>query len=1091
MNVSAAFIGRPIGTTLLSLAILLLGIAVFPLLPVAPLPQVDFPTLQVSANLPGASPETMASNVAQPLERQFSLIAGLSQMTSVNSSGQTQVTLQFDLDRNIDAASQDVQSAITAASGQLPSNLPSPPTLRKINPADSPVLIIATQSDTLPLTEVDDYAENILAQQISQISGVGLVNVSGQQKPAIRVQVDPARVAALGLNLEDIRGVLANMSVNQPKGSVDTAAQSFTLYTNDQLLKSQPWNDVIVAWRNGAPVRVSDIGIAVDGPENTKLAAWAYSGGGASPAFRSTLHDGRAVVLLVTKQPGANVIQTVNAIKAALPRLRAAIPPSISVNVVRDATQTIRGSVHEVEFTLALTIGLVVGVIFVFLRNVAATLIPSATVPLALAGTIAVMYLFGYSLDNLSLMALTVAVGFVVDDAIVMLENIYRHVEDGLSPLEAAVKGAGEIGFTIVSISVSLVAVFIPLLLMGGVVGRLFREFAVTVTLTIAVSVVVSVTLTPMLCARFLKNEHGQAHGRFHRAFERGFDRLLAAYRRGLDVVLRHQSATMLVFIATLALTVALFVAIPKGFFPQQDTGYISGVAETSQDASYPAMVVRMLQLADIVREDPDIAGFNASTGSNAANTGNFNIALKEKEDGRRASADEVIARLRPKLAKVPGVTLFLQAAQDVRIGGRTARTQYQYTLTDSSIDELNTWAPKLLARFREMPELADVASDQQNAAAAAVITIDRDRASSFGITPAMIDSTLYDAVGQRQVSQYFTQVNSYHVVLEVTPQLQSDPDLFSKIFVNSPTTGRQVPLSTFVKVDTGKAAYLSINHQGQYPAVTLSFNLAPGVALGQAVDAIDKATADLGAPQTLTGAFQGSAQAFRDSLSTQPYLIAAALLAVYIVLGLLYESYIHPLTILSTLPSAGVGALLILMAGGYELSVIALIGIILLIGIVKKNGIMMVDFALTAEREQGLKPEEAIYRACLLRFRPIMMTTMCALLSGLPLMWGHGAGSELRRPLGYAMVGGLVLSQALTLFTTPVVYLYLDRAHRWYLERAAAREARRAARKASAPAPDDRVPHAPAQAFRVAPKHADGEHRPGRCPDEILAPDA
>ena len=1058
MTVSAAFIRRPIGTTLLSLAILLLGIAAFPLLPVAPLPQVDFPTIQVSASLTGASPETMASNVAQPLERQFSLIAGLSQMTSVNSGGQTQVTLQFDLDRNIDAAAQDVQSAITAAGGQLPATLPGPPTLRKVNPADSPVLIIATQSDTLPLTQVDDHAENILAQQISQIGGVGLVNVSGQQKPAIRVQVDPARIAALGLGLEDIRGVLAAMSVNQPKGSVDTASQSFTLYTNDQLMKSQPWNDVILAWRNGAPIRVRDVGIAVDGPENTKLAAWAFAGRGAAPEFRSAIHDGRAIVLLVTKQPGANVIQTVDAIKAALPRLRAAIPPSISVNVVRDATQTIRGSVHEVEFTLVLTIGLVVGVIFVFLRNVAATLIPSVTVPLALAGTVAVMLLFGYSLDNLSLMALTVAVGFVVDDAIVMLENVYRHVEQGLSPLEAAYKGASEIGFTIVSISVSLVAVFIPLLLMGGVVGRLFREFAVTVTLTIAVSVVVSLTLTPMLCARFLKNDHRRRQGRLHATFERGFDALLAAYRRGLDRVLRHQFATLCTFIATVAVTGALFAAIPKGFFPQQDTGYISGVAETSQDASYPAMVARILALADVVREDPDVAGFNTSTGSNGANTGNFNIALKTKEDGRLASADEIIARLRPRLAKVGGVSLFLQAAQDVRIGGRSARTQYQYTLTDSDIDELDTWAPRLLARFREMPELADVASDQQSSAAAAVLTIDRDRASSFGITPAMIDSTLYDAVGQRQVSQYFTQVNSYHVVLEVTPRLQSDPDLFSKIFINSPSTGRAVPLSTFVKVDTGKAAYLSINHQGQYPAVTLSFNLGSGVALGQAVEAIDKAMADLGAPQTLTGAFQGSAQAFRDSLATQPYLIAAALVAVYIVLGLLYESFIHPLTILSTLPSAGVGALLILMAGGYDLSVIALIGIILLIGIVKKNGIMMVDFALTAERDDGMPALEAIRQACLLRFRPIMMTTMCALLGGLPLMLGHGSGSELRRPLGYAMVGGLVLSQALTLFTTPVVYLYLDRAHRWYAERAAAREARRAARRAAVPQAGDAV---------------------------------
>ena len=1054
MSLSAGAIRRPIGTLLFSVAVLLLGIAVYPLLPVAPLPQVDFPTMQVSATLPGASPETMASNVAQPLERQFSLIAGLSQMTSVNSSGSTQVTLQFDLDRSIDSAAQDVQSAINAAGGQLPSTLPGPPTIRKVNPADSPIMIVAVQSDTLPLTEVDDYAENILAQQISQISGVGLVNVSGQQKPAVRVQVDPDRIASLGIGLEDIRGVIAAATVNQPKGAVDRASKSFTLYTNDQILKAAPWNDIILAYRNGAPIRVRDVGTAVEAPENTKIAAWAFAGAGASAEAASTVHGGRAIVLLVTKQPGANVIETVDRIKQALPRLRAALPPAVSLNVMRDATQTIRGSVRDVEFTLVLTIALVVGVIFVFLRSVAATLIPSVTVPLAILGTAAIMYVVGYSLDNLSLMALTIAVGFVVDDAIVMLENIHRHVEDGMSALEAARKGAGEIGFTIISISVSLVAVFIPLLMMGGIVGRLFREFAVTVTLTIFVSVIVSLTLTPVLCARFLKLEHG--HGRLYQFFERGFDALLDAYRRGLDIVLRHQFVTLCSFLATVAVTGVLFVTIPKGFFPQQDTGYIAGFVETSQDASYDSLVPRMLALADVVRQDPDVAGFNTSTGDSTANTGRFNIALRDKEAGRTASADEIITRLRPKIAKVMGVNLFLQAAQDVRIGGRTARTQYQYTLTDASIDELNTWAPRLLAKFRSLPELADVASDQQSDAASAVLTIDRDRASSFGISPATIDSTLYDAVGQRQVAQYYTQVNSYHVVLELTPRVQGDSTLFDRIYVSSPISGRQIPLSTFVKVDTDKTAYLSINHQGQYPGVTLSFNLAPGVALGDAVKAIDRAQAELDAPQTLSGSFQGSAQAFRDSLSSQPYLIAAALVTVYIVLGFLYESYIHPLTILSTLPSAGVGALLILMAGGYDLSVIALIGIILLIGIVKKNGIMMVDFALTAEREQGLSPQEAIYRACLLRFRPIMMTTMCALLSGLPLMLGHGAGSELRRPLGYAMVGGLALSQLLTLFSTPVVYLYLDRAHRWYGRVAGAREARRAIGRAARPDPSD-----------------------------------
>ncbi len=1050
MSISAAFISRPIGTTLLAIAILLVGAAVFPLLPVAPLPQVDFPTIQVSASLPGASPETMASNVAQPLERQFSLIAGLSQMTSTSGLGSTQITLQFDLDRGIDAAALDVQSAINAASGQLPASLPSPPSYRKINPADSPILLLAVQSKTLPLTEVNDYADNILAQQISQIAGVGLVNIGGQQKPAVRVQVDPTKLAALGMSLEDVRGVIASATVNAPKGTVDGAQQSFTVYTNDQLLKAAPWNEVVLAWRNGAPVRVRDIGVAVDGPENTKIAGWAFNGAGA--AKDSTVQDGRSIVLAITKQPGANVIETVDRINAALPRLKASIPPTVEVNAIIDRTQTIRASVKDVEFTLLLTIVLVVGVIFVFLRNVPATLIPSVTVPLALLGTVAVMYLLGYSLDNLSLMALTIAVGFVVDDAIVMLENIYRYVEEGMAPLEAARKGAGEIGFTIISISVSLIAVFIPLLLMGGIVGRLFREFAVTVTLTIVVSVLISLTLTPMLCSRFLKNEHATKHGRLYALFERGFDAMLGGYRRGLHLVLDHQFITLLVFIATVVATGVLFVLIPKGFFPEQDTGFISGFAESAQDASFASMNARMLQLADVVRKDPDVTGFGMNGSSSTFNTGNFFINLRPKDEGRTTGADQVIARLRPQLAKVEGVNLFLQAGQDIRVGGRQSRTQYQYTLTDSNLDELNTWAPKLLQRLRQLPEITDLASDQQNAAASAVLTIDRDRASSFGISPATIDATLYDAIGQRQVAQYFTQLNSYHVVLEVTPALQQDPALFSKIYLASPLTGQQVPLSSFVKVDTSKTAYLAINHQGQFPAVTLSFNLSPGHALGQAVDAIDKAQAEMGLPQSLTGSFQGTAQAFQASLASQPYLIAAALVAVYIVLGLLYESYIHPLTILSTLPSAGVGALLILMAGGYDLSVIALIGIILLIGIVKKNGIMMIDFALKAEREQGMEPKEAIYQACLLRFRPIMMTTMCALLSGLPLMLGHGSGSELRRPLGYAMVGGLILSQALTLFTTPVVYLYLDRAHYWYERRKAERRARKAARLDGAP---------------------------------------
>ncbi|HEY8973891.1 MAG TPA: efflux RND transporter permease subunit, partial [Burkholderiaceae bacterium] len=1034
------------------LALLLVGIAVFPLLPIAPLPQVDFPTIQVSANLPGASPETMASNVAQPLERNFSLIAGLTQMTSTNSIGSTQITLQFDLNRSIDAAALDVQAAINASTGQLPANLPSPPTFRKVNPADSPIMLLTVQSRTLPLIEVNDFADNILAQQISQITGVGQVRIGGAQKPAIRIQVDPIKLAAMDMTLEDVRTIIGTMSVNQPKGTIDGPTQSFTVYTNDQLLAAKPWNDIILAYRHGAPIRVRDIGVAVDAPEDNKVHAWAYAGAG-SPD--STIQNGRGMILVITKQPGANVIETVDAIKKALPRLEASIPPTVEVNTLVDRTQTIRASVSDVEHTLMLTIALVVMVIFVFLRNVAATLIPSVTVPLALMGTVAVMYLLDYSLDNLSLMALTIAVGFVVDDAIVMLENIYRHVEEGMSPMEAALKGAGEIGFTIISISVSLVAVFIPLLLMGGIVGRLFREFAVTVTLTIGVSVLISLTLTPMLCSRFLKNEHATRHGRIYQLFERGFDAMLAGYKRGLDVVFKHQFATLLVFIATVAATVVLFLVIPKGFFPQQDTGFIFGNAQSSQDSSFESMNRRMVEFADIVRQDPDVSGIGMFGNSGQFNTGNFFIALKPKEDGRTASADEIIARLRPRLAKVGGASLLMQAGQDINVGGRLARTQYQYTITDANLDELNEWAPKLQARFAQLPQLTDVASDLQNAATTASLTIDRDRAASFGITPAAIDSTIYDAIGQRQVSQFFTQINSYHVVLEVTPAMQADPSLFDKLYVMSPLTGQAVPLSTFVKVDTTRTAYLSISHQSQFPAVTLSFNLAPGVALGQAVDAINKAQAEMGLPQALSGSFQGTAQAFRDSLATQPYLIAAALIAVYIVLGLLYESFIHPLTILSTLPSAGVGALLILMAGGYDLTVIALIGIILLIGIVKKNGIMMVDFALTAERDQGMKPEEAIYRACLLRFRPIMMTTMCALLSGLPLMLGHGQGSELRRPLGFAMVGGLLLSQVLTLFTTPIVYLYLDRAHYWYEKKHEARRKRKAARRLAADGTD------------------------------------
>lgn len=1042
MSISATFIRRPIGTSLLALALCLLGLAVFPLLPVAPLPQIDFPTIQVTARLAGGNPETMASSVAQPLERQFSQIPGLIQMSSQSALGSTRITLQFDLDRDIDGASLDVQSAINAAARQLPPNMTSPPTFRKVNPADFSILLLSVQSDVLPITEVNDFADNILAQQISQIEGVGLVSVFGQQKPAVRIQVDPLKLAALGLDLEQVRGVIASTTVSQPKGTLDGPKQSFTVYTNDQILSAEPWNDVVLAYRDGAPIRVRDVGVAVNGPEDTKQAAWAFAGKAAPPG--DAARDGRSLVVGVSKQPGANVIETVARINAAMPRLKAALPPTVHVSTLIDRTQNIRASVQEVEFTLILSIALVIMVIFMFLRNITGTLIASAAVPLSLLGTIAMMYLAGFSLDNLSLMALTISVGFVVDDAIVMLENIYRHIEEGMSPMEAAYKGAGEIGFTIVSISISLVAVFIPLLLMGGIVGRLFREFALTVTMTILVSVVVSLTLTPMLCSRYLRGHKRESHGRLYRAFERGFDWMLDGYRRGLDLVLRHSFLTLCSFILTVAATAVLFVVIPKGFFPQQDTGFVSGFAESAQDTSFDAMNERMMKLADIVREDPDVMTFGMSSNQPTFNTGRFFISLRPKEQGRTVSADEVITRLRPKLAEVEGIRLFLQAGQDINVGGRLSRTQYQYTIMDADLDELNLWAPRLLARFHQLPELTDLATDQQNQAATAVVTIDRARASSFGLTPAMIDNTIYNAIGQRQVAQYFTQINSYQVVLEVTPSLQRDPDLFSKLHMTSPLTGAQVPLSSFVTVDTSQTGYLSINHQGQFPAVTLSFNLAPDVSLGQAVTAIQKAEATMDIPQSVSGSFQGTAKVFGESLATQPYLIAAALVAVYIVLGLLYESYIHPLTILSTLPAAGVGALLILMLNGYDFSVIALIGIILLIGIVKKNGIMMIDFALSAERKLGLSPRDAIYQACLLRFRPIMMTTMCALLSGLPLMLGTGAGSELRRPLGFAIVGGLIVSQALTLFTTPVIYLYLDRAHYWYMRGQRARRAKK-----------------------------------------------
>ena len=1018
MNISSPFIARPVATSLLMVGLLLVGLAAYPLLPVASLPNVNYPTISVTAQLPGADPQTMASSVATPLEEQFGQIPGVTQMTSSSALGTTSITLQFDLSRDIEGASTDTLAAINAANGQLPPAMIFPPTIRKVNPADTPILVLALTSSTLPLTTIDAYAENILFQKISQISGVGLVTIGGQQKPAIRVQVNPQALAARGVGLEDVRNVISQANVDQPKGTLNSPRRTYTINTNDQLLSPDAYNQLIVAYRNGSPVRIQDIGAAINAPENDLLAGW--------------FNQQRAIILAVQRQPGANVIATVDRVKAMLPQLQAAIPKDIRVSILSDRTETIRASVSDVRFTLVLTVALVVMVIFVFLRNFWATVIPAVTVPLSLIGTFAILYEFGYSLDNLSLMALTIAVGFVVDDAVVVIENIFRHLEEGLSPMQAAIKGSGEIGFTIVSITLSLIAVFIPLFLMGGYVGLLFREFAITVSVSLVLSLVISLTLTPMMCSRLLKPETHQ-HGRLYQLFERAFDGLLGLYGRGLNIVLRHQLITLLVMLGTIVLTGYLYVVIPKGFFPQQDTGMITGITEASEDISFPAMAERQQAAANIVLQDPAVASVGSYVGPGGPtatlNNGRMFIALKSQGE-RTASADEVINRLRPKLARLQGITLYMQAAQDITIGGRVSRTQYQYTLTDPDPAELNQWSAQFLEKLRAIPGIADIASDQQNAGPLLDITINRDIASSHGILPATIDNTLSDAFGQRIVSTMLTQQNQYHVVLEVQPQFQFGPNALSDIYVNS-SSGQQVPLSTLVNA-VEKVAPLVVNHQGQFPSVTVSFNLLPGVAIGNAVAAIQQAEKQLGKPASLTTSFQGNAQAFQSSLSSTPVLIAAALVVIYIILGVLYESTIHPITILSTLPSAGIGALLILMAFHFDLSVIALIGVILLIGIVKKNAIMLIDFALEAERHQEMSAEEAIYKACMLRFRPILMTTMAALLGAVPLMIGTGTGSEIRQPLGYTIVGGLFLSQLLTLYTTPVVYLYLDRFRLW-----------------------------------------------------------
>jgi len=1018
MNISAPFIRRPVGTALLTTAIALAGAVAYLQLPVAPLPQVDFPTISVGASLPGASPEIMASSVAAPLERQLGHIAGVNEMTSSSTLGSSSITLQFDLNRDINGAARDVQAAINAARANLPANLPSNPTYRKVNPADAPILILALTSDIYNRGQLYDAASTIIQQKLLQIEGVGSVNVGGGALPAVRVDVNPTLLNSFGLSLTDVSAMLAQQNANLAKGQLADDQTTLDILANDQLLKAADYKKLIVAVHNGAAIRLSDVANVQDSVENVRAAGY--------------LNGKPAIPLIILRQPGANIIDTVDRVKAELPSLKASIPAGIKMDVVLDRTTTIRASVREIERTLLIAICLVILVVFIFLRSPRATLIPAVVVPVSLIATFGVMYLFGYSVDNLSLMALTISTGFVVDDAIVVIENVTRHLEMGLRPMQAALKGVQEVGFTVLSISVSLVVVFIPILLMGGIVGRLFREFAVVLSTAILVSLVVSLTTTPMMCSRLLRHRRPEEHGKIYRFNEKVFSALLHAYERSLTVVLRHPAVTLTTLLLTMALNIYLFVIVPKGFFPQQDNGTIAGGIQGSQDASFPSMQSAALRFVRAVTNEPAVQNVVAFTGGGgAANSGFIFMALKPLEE-RQISADQIIARLRPKLGAVPGASLFLQAGQDLRIGGRQSNAQYQYTIQSENLDDLVKWGPILLEQMKKLRGFTEVNTDQQNNGLQASLVYDRATAARLGISPQALDQTLYDAFGQAQVSTMYSSLNQYHVVMEAAPQFLQGPQGLDGIYLHSTNSSAMVPLSAVAHYEPTTAP-IAVNHQGQFPAVTLSFNLVPGFALSDAVKAIQQMEQQIKMPETIHGSFAGTLQAFQQSLATEPFLILAALLAVYIVLGILYESYIHPITILSTLPSAGVGAVLALLIFKTDLSIMAIIGVLLLIGIVKKNAIMMVDFALAAEREEGKNSRDAIFQACLLRFRPIVMTTMSALFGALPLILSNGTGSELRRPLGITIVGGLIMSQALTLFTTPVVYLYLDRLRLWW----------------------------------------------------------